>query len=228
MGNEMKVESLALQGKIFSVDLVSYLGSTNYGWCVSKLPDGIWLAGIMNTPVDNVCSKTLQQFYFVAVNAPETGTCTIQFQLACLSDVTQVSQIYEVEVNVVPSNSEEFTKISENETRLSNIDIDPAAFTLVAYGLPIPSPILPDGATDGRRPTVMYGYPCGVRDGAMNSDGAAVGQLPTEMYGYPCGVQDAAMKYGYPCGAQGPLMKYGYPCMNISKDQSPYGVPYWN
>ncbi len=112
MENETKNKLVVLQGKVFSVDLVSYLGSTNYGWCLSKLPEGIWLVGYEDTCTGRGYSTTLQQFYFCAVKEPEDEPCVIGFKLACLSNLEEVSQEYSVEVTVVPSNSEKFAQVS--------------------------------------------------------------------------------------------------------------------
>lgn len=47
----MEKEYVALAGKVFVVELLSNMGSTNYGWCISKLPEQIIVMGTENINV---------------------------------------------------------------------------------------------------------------------------------------------------------------------------------
>lgn len=212
---------IVLQGAVFSVELVSNLGSANYGWCVSRLPEGIWLAGTESIPVTpgRSGSKTIQQFYFAAVQASEDESVTIEFALACMSEPDKVLQRHETEVKVLPGNSEKFVNYSEN-----------AVNTVMPYGYPDPVveygfPVNKYGFVCEAQNTVeKYGYPCGVQDAAVKYGYLCGAQDTKVAYGYPCGVQDTVVKYGYPCGAQDTKVAYGYPC-GMQDTAVKYGYP---
>ena len=220
MSNEM----VALQGKAFSVDLQSMLGSTLYGWCLTGLPQGIALLGT------EVCRTTLgvapviQRFWFGAY-AVTKDKGVIEFTLMNVSNVSATDKKHTVSVKVIPSDSEEFTKLSENSDAMVNDvcnSIQPYGYPFVsqsfvnmAYGYPY------------RRGDVAfkYGYPCGSDDVNVKYGYPCDDSVVAHKYGYPCGVQDVLLKYGfpgatedvnfkygYPCGAQDAALKYGFPC----------------
>ena len=192
MANEMVV----LQGKAFTIELQSMLGSTNYGWCLTGLPQGIALLSTETEPAGRGIAATVQRFWFGAVS--ETAEkAEIEFTLIKLADMSATEQKHIVAVTVVPSDSEEFAPYSEN----SEVMFDAVRNAAIPYGYVL-----------GDQEALKYGYPCGAQDAALK-------------YGYPCGEQDAAVKYGYPCGAQDavmnfsvsenppePILAYGYPC----------------
>ena len=229
MANEMVV----LQGQSFSIELQSMLGSTNYGWTLTKLPQGIALLSTETAPLAAGVAPAIQRFWFGAVSAME-DKAELEFTLVNLTDMSAAKKTHTVLLNVIPSDSEEFAKFSEN----TNASIRAVAGPAMPYGLVLGSAeaVVKYGYPCGANETALmkYGYPCGVSDLPLMKYGypCGVSDLPLMKYGYPCGAQDAALnreaamiygfkssaneaalKYGYPCGANDAvLMKYGYPC----------------
>ena len=200
----MNREYVALEGKVFTVELLLHIGSSNYGWCISALPKEVILMGTENIHVPGQYNATvLQRFYFGAVTSQEINV-EIDFTLNCWSDLTKVAEKFTAIVKIVPSNSSDFVSYSENETKAAI----PYGFVMTADN------------------TVKYGYPCGVQDANLKYGYPCGVQDANLKYGYPCGVQDANLKYGYPCGVQDANLKYGYPCFEATKDARPYGYPY--
>ena len=197
----MEQEFVVLQSRTFTVALQSMLGSTNYGWCVSSMPQGIVLLGTENESSLRM-GPVIQKFYFQAVSG-EQPDVEIKFILASLTDLTKVENEYILKVRIVPCDSEEFVNFSENAANAA------MPYGFVYGGEAVMKYGFPSGAQDTN---LKYGYPCGVQDTNLK-------------YGYPCGVQDANLKYGYPCGVQDANLKYGYPCMEWTKDARPYGFP---
>ena len=192
MANEMVV----LQGQSFSIELQSMLGSTNYGWTLTKLPQGIALLSTETAPTAAGITPVVQRFWFGAVSATE-DKAELEFTLVNLSDISATKKTHTVLVNVIPSDSDEFAKFSEN----SDATIRAVSSPAMPYGLVL-------GTAEA---ALKYGYPCGVNDVALK-------------YGYPCGVNDIALKYGYPCGTQEAALKYGYPC-GVNDVALKYGYP---
>ncbi len=90
----MEKEYVVLEGKIFTVELLSNLGSANYGWCISKLPEQLIVMGTENIPVGGRCNTTLlQRFYFGAVSAEQAET-EISFTMNCWSDLSEVADTF--------------------------------------------------------------------------------------------------------------------------------------
>ena len=50
----MKNSYTVLEGKFFSVDLISNMCSTDYGWCLTEMPKEIILLGTEVVPIDSV------------------------------------------------------------------------------------------------------------------------------------------------------------------------------
>ena len=215
--DEMNKEFVALEGKVFTVELQSQKGSTNYGWCVASLPKEIILMDTENVFVGGRAGGTmLQRFYFGAVSSEEINV-TIDFVMTCWSDLTKVSEHFTAEVTIIPKNSSDFVSYSENETN-----------TTVAYGFIYKNEFeIQDSEQGVNDINLKYGYPCGVQDANLKYGYPCSVQDANLKYGYPCGVQDANLKYGYPCSVQDANLKYGYPCMETTKDARPYGLPYW-
>ena len=215
----MEKEYVVLEGKVFVVELLSYLGSANYGWCISKLPEQLIVMGTENIHVGGRGSATtLQRFYFGAVSA-EPADADISFTMNCWSKLSDVAENFTAKVRIVASNSEEFVSYSEN---MENIAI-PYGYTYANnsmqnscqdYGLPY----------DRLDVAEKYGYPCGVQDANLKYGYPCGMQDANLKYGYPCGVQDANLKYGYPCGMQDANLKYGYPC-GMQDTNLKYGYP---
>lgn len=230
----MDKEYVVLEGKIFTVELLSNFGSTNYGWCISSLPEGIIMMGAENIHIGGSRSVTkLQRFYFGVVSSKELQV-DINFTMNNWSDLTKVAEYFTAKVRIVPSNSSDFVSYSEN-----------VANTAIPYGLVYTSDNMQDINVKYGYPCGMqdanlkYGYPCGVQDANFKYGYPCGVQEANFKYGYPCGVQDANLKYGYPCsmqdtnvkygyacGVQDANLKYGYPCLEYTKDTRPYGYPY--
>lgn len=196
MANEMVV----FQGKSFSVGLQSMLGSTAYGWCLTGLPKGVVLLGIdtEKVPSSATVAPVIQKFWFVAVSETDKKA-EIEFTMINFTSLSETEQKHNVSISVVPSDSDEFAKYSEN----NDVMLRSIGNAAIPYGyvLGAQDPLLKYGyACDAADTAALkYGYPCGVQDATLK-------------YGYPCGVEDAStgVKYGYPCGE--PVLKYGYPC----------------
>ena len=230
----MDKEYVVLERKVFTVELLSNLGSTNYGWCISSLPEGIIVMGAENIHIGEGRSITrLQRFYFGVVSSKEI-LVDIKFTMNNCSDLTQVAEEFTAKVRIVPCNSSDFVSYSEN-----------IANTAIPYGLVYLSDGMQDANLKYGYPCNMqdinlkYGYPCGVQDANLKYGYPCSMQDTNLKYGYPCGVQDANskygyscsmqdtnLKYGYPCGVQDANLKYGYPCLEYTKDARPYGYPY--
>ena len=222
----MDKELTVLQGKIFSVELQSMLGSTNYGWCITKKPDSLIFTGSSNIKVRPGIAPVIQKFDFGAVSAEPINT-EIEFAMVCLSDIRKISERFTVKVRVVPYDSGEFVDYSENAT-------NPA----IPYGFIYSSPEIKYGypceiedanlkygyPCNIQNPGLKYGYPCGVEDANLKYGYPCNIQNPGLKYGYPCGVEDANLKYGYPCNIQNPGLKYGYPC-GVEDANLKYGYP---
>lgn len=186
----------AYQGQMFKVTLESQLGSTNYGWCLESLPEGVVLVSQEDLPIPGRFCGVHQVFYFIPISGDKMEV-ELNFVLLCLSDpLRQYESSKKVKINVIviPANentdAEQFVQYSENAAFYGNNAgfVDPAAgscaCTNVKYGFPL---ILKYGyPTD---PCVKYGYPAD----------------PCVAYGYPA---DSCVKYGYP---ENPCVKYGYP-----------------
>lgn len=208
---------IAYQGKTFSVTLQSMLGSTNYGWCLSTMPEGVVLAGLENVPTTQGIGPVNQIFYFGVVDVPEDPNVVLDFKLLCLSDFSKQGDEVQVNVQLVPYNKENmdsnsFIQYSENSA-VYNAQI-PYGFVLnntaLKYGYPCGdnTAAVKYGYPCDDNITVKYGYPCG--DTPALKYGYPCDDNPVLKYGYPCGVE-AALKYGYPC-SNDPSVKYGYPC----------------
>ena len=235
MANELVV----FQGKAFSVELQSRVASTNYGWCLTGLPEGIALISKEVVPPSGRLSMTTERFWFGAVSSTQQKE-EIEFTLIRLANMTASEQKHTVLVTVVPSDSDEFVGYCENN--------DPAVRSLrgagapdeavLKYGYPCGEDVAafkygyPCGEDDA---AFKYGYPCGVNDVSLkygyacgaNEAGLKYGyacgvQDVAYKYGYPCGVNDAGLKYGYACGADDAVLKYGYPCQGVAVK---YGIP---
>lgn len=141
----MEREFVALEGKVFKVELLSNLGSSNYGWCISALPKEVIFMGGENIPVGGRGNTTLlQRFYFGVVSSEETNV-DIMFTMNSWSDVTKVVESFTAKVSIVPSNSSDFVSYSENETNAA----------------------IPYGFVFTKDSTQLYGYPCGVQDASL-------------------------------------------------------------
>ena len=215
----MNKEYVVLEGKVFAVELLSKFGSTNYGWCISSLPEGIIMMGTENIHIGEGRSITrLQRFYFGVVSSKEIQV-DINFTMNCWSDLTKVAEEFTAKVRIVPSNSSDFVSYSEN-----------TANTAIPYGLVYTSDNIQDanvkyGYVCGMQDAnLKYGYPCGVQDANLKYGYPCSMQDANLKYGYPCSMQDANLKYGYPCGVQDANLKYGYPC-GVQDANLKYGYP---
>ena len=179
----MDQKVVVLEGKVFTIELQSMLGSTGYGWCLSQLPKGIIFEGEDRIPAAQGVAPIMQKFYFGVSSAEETEA-EITFVMACTFEPAKVTGEHKVSLTIIPSDSEKFVDYSEN------------ANALYAYAFNQADGC---GAMNCIQPYGVWQ----IEERAQNSGMA---------YGYPCGMQDAIMKYGYPCGMQDAMMKYGYFC----------------
>lgn len=228
----MAKEMVVLQGKTFSIDLQSMLGSTNYGWALTCLPQGIALLRTELSWVNPRIGPTIQRFWFGAVSVTKDKE-EIEFTMLKLSDMTPTDKKLSVLVKVIPSDSEEFVKLNEKgESMFADV------FNAIPpYGFPSPKEVQDSivnvkyGYPCGDNPYIIkYGYPCGVQDTVNVKYGYPCGDNPINpvigKYGYPCGTQDAVnVKYGYPCGDNSIIVKYGYPCGVQDAVNVKYGYP---
>lgn len=211
----MNKEMVVLQGKTFTIELQSMLGSTPYGWCLSELPQGIILIGEDRVPTAPGIAPVMQKFYFGASSVEEENV-EIVFSLVNCFDPTDKKSECKASIRIISSDSEEFVAYSDNANALYGFcDTANAA---IPYGYAsnqgVDNAQLPYGMVYTQDASMKYGYPCGMRDAAMK-------------YGYPCGVQDASMKYGYiPQLMYGitPTLMYGVPC-SMSNVVHKYGYP---
>ena len=212
MANEMVV----LQGKKFTVELQSMLGSSGFGWSLTGLSKGIALLDTTMSPSTyaRMVAPVIQKFEFVAIAAPE-DKAEIEFTMISFATMEVSKQKHTVMVKVIPSDSEEFVKLSENcEPMFRDV-----CNSMPPYGFPSPKEVQ-DSVVNA-----MYGYNCGTFN-PLVLYGFPANQDVTLKYGYPCGVQDAVnVKYGYPCGDQDVLVKYGYPCGAQDAVNVKYGYP---
>lgn len=235
----MQQEMVVLEGKIFTVDLQSMLGSTAYGWCLAGLPDGIILEGIQTIPMGPGVSPVIQRFYF-GVSSAKTVEAELSFVLACSFQPEEIAKEEKISLTIIPHNSDEYVKYNEN---IRQKEADSTANTIIPYGVPfsreaaqaqIPygmiynqnalnndyAPVVMYGVKPPTFPCTDYGFPTTNAEPFRNSSARfnshmayAYPQDPFMKYGYPCNAQDAGMKYGYFCNQNEPfIIKYGYPC----------------
>ena len=126
----MAKEMIVLQGKSFSIDLQSMLGSTCWGWCLTRLPQGIALIGMETIPTAAGVAPVIQRFWFGALSAVK-DKAEIGFTLINLSDMTSAKQKVDVNVTVIPKDSEDFAKFSEN----CDDAVDPVCNSAMPYGV---------------------------------------------------------------------------------------------
>ena len=213
MANEMVV----LQGKRFTVELQSMLGSSGFGWSLTGLSKGIALLNTTTTPSTfaRMVAPVIQKFEFVAVAAPE-DKAEIEFTMISFATMEVSKQKHTVLVKVIPSDSEEFVKLSENSEPMFR-DV---CNSMPPYGFPSPKEVQ-DSVVNA-----MYGYNCGPFNPLVLYGFPGANQDVTLKYGYPCGLQDAVnVKYGYPCANQDVVVKYGYPCGLQDAVNVKYGYP---
>lgn len=187
----MDQKMVVLEGKVFTIELQSMLGSTGYGWCLSQLPKGIIFEGEDRIPVAQGVAPIMQKFYFGVSSAEETEA-EITFVMACMFEPAKVTGEHKVSLTIIPSDSEKFVDYSENANALYAYAFNQAA-ECGAMNCIQPYGVWQIGER-AQNSGMAYGYPCGMQDTIMK-------------YGYPCGMQDAMMKYGYFCGANDALCK---------------------
>lgn len=172
----------AYQGRMFKVTLESQLSSTNYGWCLESLPQGVVLVYQENIPIPGSFCGMHQVFCFMPISGDKMEV-ELNFVLLCLHDPLrqyESSKKVKIKVIVIPvdenTDAEQFVQYSENAAFYGNNGgfaapvAGSCACTNVKYGYPL----------------LKYGY----------------FEAPCVKYGYP----DPCVKYGYPA-----CEKYGYP-----------------
>ncbi|WP_321480247.1 hypothetical protein [uncultured Bacteroides sp.] len=222
----MKESITAYQGKSFHVTLQSYLGSTNYGWCLLSLPKGIILAGQANEPVsDNgrMSVMTNQMFFFIPTESSQKqveidfGLCRLNQEASELNPFKYEEKVT-VMVSVVPANTVEgskFVKYTDNAATYS-----PATghdlMAALKYGYPcdLEANVGLKYGYPCAQTNYLYGYPCSQDSLGANLKYGYPCSQSVYLYGYPCNQDNlgANVKYGYPCGqTDTPVLKYGYP-----------------
>lgn len=230
----MANEIVALQGHQFSIDLQSMSASTGFLWVLTSLPEGIALVRTetIAAPMSVMRGQTTQRFWFGAISETK-DKAEIEFTQVRLSHMTTGSK-HTVLVTVIPSDSKEFAKFSEN----SDPTVDPVCNAAMPYGLVLGNRDIAfkyGYPCDNGDIIVKYGYPCGVQDAMQCCEDSCASQHVVK-YGYPTGpvvkygFPDTGLKYGYPCGVQDatqccedscqPVVKYGYPDFHLK-----YGYP---
>ncbi|MDO4303742.1 MAG: hypothetical protein Q4D94_07485, partial [Bacillota bacterium] len=109
----MNKEMVVLQGKMFTIELQSMLGSSPYGWCLSELPKGIVLVGTECVPTAPGVAAVTQKFHFGVASADEVKAEIVFVMASCLN-LTDMKSEYRVNVTSIPSSSEEFVAYSDN------------------------------------------------------------------------------------------------------------------
>ena len=140
----MEQNLIALQGKIFTVDLQSMMGSTNYGWCLTTMPSTLILMATETIPSNNM-GPVIQRFYFGAVSSQPIES-DIHFAMICWSDLTQIIGSHTVHLRIVPSENANFMPYSENAG--NTCGYTPG----LKYGFPCEQAAMANG-------TMLYGYP---------------------------------------------------------------------
>lgn len=223
---------VVLEGKVFTVELQSMLGSTAYGWCLAGLPEGIILENIEIVHTASRMSPVIQRFYF-GVSSAKTAEAELTFVLACTFQPDEIAKEEKISLTIIPHNSDEYVAFNEN---LRQKESENAANAVIPYGVQFSreaaqaqmpygmiynqnalnggAPVLMYGVEPPAFPRMEYGFPNAEPFRNNNSCMAYGYPQDTFMkYGYPCGVQDANMKYGYFCKQNEPFItKYGYPC----------------
>ena len=232
---------IAYCGRNFSVSLKSMLGSTNYGWALAHLPEGIVLTGTDIIPLTAGIGPVNQIFKFgVTLEKTESEVnVVIPFVLVNYSDFTKINEKVSINVSITnyngtESNGSKFVAYHENTAQYNgNQENHYIDSTALLYGMVCDN----SGINGGQALNVKYGYPCGMQDanvkygypcGAQNTIvkyGVFCGEPNLHIpYGYPRGMQGANVKYGYLCGVQDPLVKYGSPC-GVQDPLVKYGSP---
>lgn len=219
----MQHEMVVLEGKIFTVDLQSMLGSTAYGWCLAGLPEGIILEGVEIVHTTPGIAPVIQRFYF-GVSSAKATEAELTFVLACTFQPDEIAKEEKISLTIIPHNSDKYVAYNEN---LRQKESESTANAVIPYGVQFSREaaqaqmpygmIYNQNALNGGAPVLMYGveppaFPCSTQNTMMK-------------YGYPCGFQDANLKYGYPCGVQDANMKYGYFCNRNEPFITKYGYP---
>lgn len=235
MANEMVV----LQGNTFTVELQSRLGSTCYGWALTSLPKGIALLSTTDiAPTSMGYAVHIHKFEFGAISTTEDNA-EIEFTMINYAGLKLTETKHIVNIKVIPSDSEEFVKYSENSEISENSNqvqtLRSVCNSAQPYGLVMSTPeaVLKYGYPYTQDVTLKYGYPCGVQDASIRQGVALKYGLPCSvqdtnlMYGYTCGLQNATMPYGYPppSALQESVVKYGYPCTAEFSPTFKYGYP---
>jgi hypothetical protein len=198
----------AFQGRLFKVKLQSRFGSTNIGWCLSALPEGVIFLAEEVTPNEPGLANVTQTFSFCAVKA--VGNISVKFSLiAHLPTITKVEQEAEIKVQVVPYDKgnaiglDRFVEYNDNQAAYGAGAADDDCTQVLKYGYP---------------PFMKYGYPVNqprnMKSNRLAEDvrpyGFVAPQSPVVKYGSP-GCDMPAIKYGFP---NSPGIKYGFPPMN--------------
>lgn len=210
-------EMVAYEGKVFQVDLQSMLGSSPYGWALSKLPEGIVLEGVETIRQTSgfAIAPVIQRFY-LGVTAVKEYNVQLEFLLLCSFAPKQIADSCTITLRIVPENANQFAAYSDNAA-VQGVNIPSGANAIaqnvnVEYGYPC-------AATNA---ALAYGYPCTLKYGYA----CASSPSPATDYGLPDlsagAFANNAMPYGYiSAGTE----KYGYPCV-MTQSNALYGYAF--
>ena len=127
----MQHEMVVLEGKVFTVELQSMLGSTAYGWCLASLPEGIILENIEIVHTSPGISPVIQRFYF-GVSSAKAVEAELTFVLACTFQPDEIAKEEKISLTIIPHNSDEYVTFNENLRQKESAN---AANAVIPYGV---------------------------------------------------------------------------------------------
>lgn len=208
MTKENNSSIIASVNHTFDIILESMLGSTNYGWSLKSMPDGVALLSTEIVPIRTGISPVRQIFTFAALEPVKDGI--IEFAMLCMSNPSSLpadTATYHIYIHAEDENdalekvigSSKFLKGSGTVNHFKPIPL---------YGFPMES-----------RTIMPYGFP-------KPADTAQVNVVHSKnncllKYGTPWGVTeveaDCNLKYGFPVNM--PIYKYGFPMTNQAGEE---------
>lgn len=223
---EKKIDNSAIIGQVghsFDVMLESMVFSTNYGWCLKSMPDGVELISTNSMPIRPGIAPVRQIFTFAALKPIKKAE--LAFDLLCLHDLTRTvadTVVFDLYVH------------AENENDALTKEIGKKAFFKGAGSMShtkVPVAVAKELAG---RIHLLYGYPNPAEDSIKVIHSATNCLLK---YGTPFGLSaekdECNLKYGFPIP---PIEKYGFPLsdsankpLKIKEDKAncivKYGTP---
>ena len=87
------------------------------------------------------------------MKSSENVQVTLQFELTCMSELSKATDNYTLDLQIVPCNSKEYEKYTENEKHQACVNSN--------FLNPLVNNGCPCGDTNSPLPYVVYGYPGG-------------------------------------------------------------------